>query len=648
MRHGFVKVAAVTPKIKVADPVYNAEVICGKLEEAYAEGARIIVFPELCLTGYTCGDLFLQQLLLDEASAQLLRVAEASRGKDALVAVGLPIERDGGLYNAAAVLWNGEILGFVPKSHIPDYAEFYEGRHFSKGNAGPVPFTFAGKEVPFGANILFTCENLPGLTVGFEICEDLWVAEPTGTGHAMRGATVIANLSASDETVGKDEYRELLVKSASARLICGYIYSSAGEGESTQDMVFGGHNLIAENGTVLEQAKRFECGTVYGDLDIQRLDFERRKMKYFGTKSRADYAVVPFRLRIQETELARAFASLPFVPGDEKKRRARCEEVLSIQSYGLKKRLEHTGMTSAVLGVSGGLDSTLALLVTVRAFDMLGLDRKGIRAVTMPCFGTTDRTYDSACRLSAALGVTLREIDVREAVTRHFEDIGQDADVRDTAYENAQARERTQVLMDIANQVNGLVIGTGDMSELALGWATYNGDHMSMYGVNAGVPKTLVRHLVQYYADTCGEGEISGVLKNVLETPVSPELLPPVDGETAQRTEELVGPYELHDFFLYYMLRWGFSPAKVYRVARIAFEGQYGDEVILKWLKVFYQRFFRQQFKRSCLPDGPKVGSVALSPRGDFRMPSDACERIWMDEAEELPYSTAAALSNEF
>lgn len=637
-----------TPKIKVADPVYNAEVICGKLEEAYAEGARIIVFPELCLTGYTCGDLFLQQLLLDEASAQLLRVAEVSRGKDALVAVGLPIEREGGLYNAAAVLWNGEILGFVPKSNIPDYAEFYEGRHFSKGNAEPVPFAFAGKEVPFGANILFTCENLSGLTVSFEICEDLWVAEPTGTGHALRGATVIANLSASDETVGKDEYRELLVKSASARLICGYIYSSAGEGESTQDMVFGGHNLIAENGTVLAQTKRFQCGTVYGDLDIQRLDFERRKMKSFGTKSRAEYTVVPFRLRIQETELARAFDSLPFVPGDEKKRRTRCEEILSIQSYGLKKRLEHTGMTSAVLGVSGGLDSTLALLVTVRAFDMLGLDRKGIRAVTMPCFGTTDRTYDSACRLSGALGVTLREIDVREAVTRHFEDIGQDADVRDVTYENAQARERTQVLMDIANQVNGLVIGTGDMSELALGWATYNGDHMSMYGVNAGVPKTLVRHLVQYYADTCGEREISEVLKNVLETPVSPELLPPVDGETSQRTEELVGPYELHDFFLYYMLRWGFSPAKVYRVARIAFEGQYDDEVILKWLKVFYQRFFRQQFKRSCLPDGPKVGSVALSPRGDFRMPSDACERIWMDEAEELPYSTAAALSNEF
>ena len=636
MEQGFIKVAAVTPKIRVADPAYNAGVICERLEEACKNGAKIIVFPELCITGYTCGDLFLQEILLREASAQLLCIAERTRGKDALVMVGLPLEREGRLYNVAAVLRDGEILGMVPKANIPSYAEFYEGRHFAEGNAEPVPFSFMGRTVPFGTNILFTCETLHGLTVGCEICEDLWVADAPAVNHALQGATVIANLSASNETIGKDEYRELLVKSVSARLLCGYVYASAGEGESTQDLVFGGHNLIAENGTILAQVKRFTCETLYGDIDVWKLLADRRRMGTFGKEPKAAYVRVPFRLEVTETELSRSFASMPFVPGDEEKRRRRCEEILSIQSYGLKKRYEHTGLSTAVIGISGGLDSTLALLVTVRAFDLLGLDRGAIVAVTMPCFGTTDRTYENACLLARTLGATLEEVDIKEAVTVHFGDIGQDMSNHDVTYENGQARERTQVLMDIANRVGGLVIGTGDMSELALGWATYNGDHMSMYGVNAGVPKTLVRHLVQYYADTCDDKALTDVLLDVLDTPVSPELLPPVDGTISQRTEDLVGPYELHDFFLYYMLRCGYSPAKVYRVAKLAFQGLYEDGTILKWLKTFYRRFFAQQFKRSCLPDGPKVGSVALSPRGDLRMPSDASGRLWLDEAERL------------
>ncbi len=636
MKYGFIKAAAVTPKIRVADPVYNAGVICERLEEAYGKGAKIIVFPELCITGYTCGDLFFQGLLLEKAREQLLVIAGATCGKDALVAVGLPMERGGRLYNVAAVLWNGAVLGLVPKANIPSYAEFYEGRHFTEGNKEAVSFELGGSLVPFGTNILFDCENVQGLTVGCEICEDLWVANPPGTGHALMGASVIANLSASNETVGKDEYRELLVKSASARLICGYVYASAGEGESTQDLVFGGHNLIAENGVVLAQTKQFAGQTVYGDVDVQRIQSERRRMGTFGTAPQETYVRVPFRLKIADTELERTFGCMPFVPEDMSVRNKRCEEILSIQAYGLKKRYEHTGAKTAVIGVSGGLDSTLALLVTVRTFDLLELDRRGIIAVTMPCFGTTDRTYENACRLARGLGVTLQEIEIREAVKIHFRDIGQDIQNHDVTYENSQARERTQVLMDLANRQGGLVIGTGDMSELALGWATYNGDHMSMYGVNAGVPKTLVRHLVKYWADTCGERELAEVLADVLDTPVSPELLPPVDGVISQRTEDLVGPYELHDFFLYYMLRCGFPPAKVYRVARLAFAGQYDDKTILKWLKVFYKRFFQQQFKRSCLPDGPKIGSVALSPRGDLRMPSDASAALWMAEAEKL------------
>ncbi|MCM1188367.1 MAG: NAD(+) synthase [bacterium] len=636
MEHGFIKVAAVTPKIRVADPVYNGAVICEELDKACEKGAKIIAFPELCLTGYTCGDLFLQQTLLEEAKRQLLAVAKASEGRDPLVILGLPIERAGRLYNTAAVIQDGKVLGLVPKANIPSYAEFYEGRHFAAGNSEPAALELGGREVPFGTNLLFECGNVTGLTVACEICEDLWVAEPPCTRHALKGATVIVNLSASNETVGKDEYRELLVKSASARLICGYVYAAAGEGESTQDLVFGGHNLIAENGTVLAQAKRFRCGTLYGDLDVHRLLAQRRRMGTFGGEPGENYVTVPFGLRTEETNVERIFACRPFVPEDEEKRRQRCEEILSIQAYGLKKRLEYTGLSAAVIGISGGLDSTLALLATAKTFDLLKLDRKGITAVTMPCFGTTDRTLGNACRLAEGLGVTLKKIEIGEAVELHFRDIGQDPSEHDAAYENAQARERMQVLMDLANRLNGLVIGTGDLSELALGWTTYNGDHMSMYGVNAGVPKTLVRHLVKFCAENSAGRELAEVLEDILDTPVSPELLPPVDGRISQRTEELAGPYELHDFFLYYMLRCGFPPAKVYRVAKLAFRGQYEDAVILKWLKVFYRRFFGQQFKRSCLPDGPKVGSVSLSPRGDLRMPSDACADLWLEELEKL------------
>lgn len=636
MKQGFIKAAAVTPKIKVADPHYNAKEIGKGIEEAVRRGAKLIVFPELCLTGYTCGDLFLQEILLTQAREALAEVAAATEDSDALVFVGLPMVKRHKLYNVAAALQDGEILAFIPKRHIPSYAEFYETRHFEPGNLKPEPFLYEETEIPFGTDILLQVDAIQGLTVGCEICEDIWAPESPATAHALAGATVIVNLSASNETVGKDAYREMLVKSASARQIAAYVYSSAGEGESTQDLVFGGDNIIAENGTVLARAKRFETGVIYADLDIHRLSHERRRMSTYQGENPREHQILPVHMEEEETFLERRFSARPFVPDEAQERQKRCDEILSIQSCGLKKRYEHTGCQSAVLGISGGLDSTLALLVTVRAFDLLGLERDKITSVTMPCFGTTDRTYDNACRLAKLLGTTLREVDIREAVNVHFRDIGQSDACHDVTYENGQARERTQVLMDIANQTGGLVIGTGDMSELALGWATYNGDHMSMYGVNAGVPKTLVRHLVRYYADTCGEDALKELLLDILDTPVSPELLPPVDGVISQKTEDLVGPYELHDFFLYYMLRCGFEPAKVYRVACMAFAGVYDDDVILKWLKIFYQRFFAQQFKRSCLPDGPKVGSVALSPRGDLRMPSDASAAVWLAQLEDL------------
>lgn len=636
MNHGFLKAAAVTPRLKVADTIFNREQICEGIRQASREGAKVIVFPELCISGYTCGDLFLQERLLVSCREQLLEIAAFTAEMDALIFVGLPVERTGKLYNVAAAVHRGEVLCMIPKAFIPSYGEFYETRHFSPGNRAAVPSSLEGKEIWFGTDILLRAQGMEGLTVGCEICEDIWAPDQPGISHAMAGATVLVNLSASNETIGKDAYREMLVKSSSARLIAGYVYCSGGEGESTQDLVFGGHDIIAENGTILAGSKKFASQIVYADIDIARLRMERRRMNTFVCGEKDGYRVIPFSLKKEQTRLTRSFPALPFVPQEHGERARRCNEILSIQSMGLKKRCEHTGCRTAVVGVSGGLDSTLALLVTARTFDLLQIPRENILAVTMPCFGTTDRTYDNACKLAATLGATLRQVDIRKAVEVHFRDIGQSPDRHDVTYENGQARERTQILMDIANQVNGMVIGTGDMSELALGWATYNGDHMSMYGVNAGVPKTLVRHLVQYYADTCGEQALQEVLLDVLDTPVSPELLPPVDGKISQKTEELVGPYELHDFFLYYMLRCGYEPDKIYRIARGAFAGEYPEDVILKWLKTFYRRFFSQQFKRSCLPDGPKVGSVALSPRGDLRMPSDASARIWLEQAERL------------
>ena len=647
MRDGFIKVAAVTPDIRVADCEYNAEQICKKMKEAAALGSKIIVFPELCITGYTCEDLFWQEVLLNGAKDALDQIRKESREIDALVFVGLPWEWKGKLYNVAAAICHGRLLGLVPKKNLPNYSEFYEMRHFEPANEELDYIEYPGEEeqewIPFGMQQIFYCPQMEGLTVAAEICEDLWVPNPPSVAHAFHGANLIVNLSASDEVVGKDSYRRSLVSAQSARLLCGYIYATAGEGESTQDVVYGGQNLIAENGTILAESRRFVNGIIYADLDIHRLDNERRRMTtcQFAPDLAPEgqdisYNEALFTLEREETKLTRKFDSRPFVPGIKEERERRCDEILNIQAMGLKKRLAHIHCQNAVIGLSGGLDSTLALLVTVRAFDMLGIDRGKITAVTMPCFGTTDRTYNNACSLSKCLGATLKEVNIREAVNLHFRDIGHDPEVHDVTYENGQARERTQILMDIANQSGGIVIGTGDLSELALGWATYNGDHMSMYAVNASVPKTLVRHLVRYYADTCEDQKLAEILLDILDTPVSPELLPPKDGVISQKTEDLVGPYELHDFFLYYMLRWTFPPKKIFRLAQNAFAGEYDDETILKWLKTFYRRFFMQQFKRSCLPDGPKVGSVAVSPRGDLRMPSDASAALWMKELEQI------------
>lgn len=636
MKHGFVKVAAVTPDIRVTDVAYNKDQIISKLGEAANEGAKVIVFPELCITGYTCSDLFLQDLLLREARKAIVDIAEATRNIDALVFVGAPLCVDGELYNVAVSMNRGKILGFTTKTFLPNYGEFYEMRQFRRGPELARYISFEGQEIPFGPKLLFVARNMEALVVAAEICEDVWSPIPPSIEAAREGATLIVNCSASDETIGKANYRESLIEGQSARLICAYIYANAGEGESTTDLVFGGHNIIAENGSILSESKRFVNETIYTEIDVNRILSERRKNTTFLTSKERKLMRIPFDIKIEDTCLTRFITSRPFVPSVMAERERRCEEILTIQAMGLKKRLAHAHAKSAVVGISGGLDSTLALLVMAKAFDALGMDRSGMVAVTMPCFGTTDRTYQNACKMSKKLGATLREIPIKEAVNQHFKDIGHDPKDHSVTYENGQARERTQVLMDVANQTGGLVIGTGDMSELALGWATYNGDHMSMYGVNASVPKTLVRHLVHYYADTCGDQELKAVLYDVLDTPVSPELLPPKDGEIAQKTEDLVGPYELHDFFLYYFLRFGYEPAKIYRLARYAFEGEYEDEVIYKWLSTFCRRFFTQQFKRSCLPDGPKVGTVALSPRGDWRMPSDACVASWLKDLEDM------------
>jgi len=634
MKNGFVKVAAATPDIRVADVEFNTQNIINAMEEAQKNGAKILVFPELCVTGYTCSDLFDHSVLLKASRKALLEIAENTNDKDMLVFVGAPLEVNGKLYNVAAAMNQGEIIGFTTKTFLPNYGEFYEMRQFTPGPQTVREITFEGKKIPFGPQILFQAEGMEELVVAAEICEDVWSPVPPSIQAALEGATVIVNCSASDETIGKDTYRRALISGQSARLISGYIYANAGEGESTTDLVFGGHNIIAENGTVLKESSRYVNEIIYSELDLQRITGERRKNTTFQPLDEETLVRVSFTVEETKTFLTRTFPKKPFVPSDEQTRAQRCEEILTIQAMGLKKRLAHTNARTAVVGISGGLDSTLALLVTARAFDMLGRDKKDIIAVTMPCFGTTDRTYQNACEMSKKVGATLIEVPIADAVNVHFRDIGHDPEDHSVTYENCQARERTQVLMDIANKTWGMVIGTGDLSELALGWATYNGDHMSMYGVNASVPKTLVRHLVKYAADDTTDEALKNVLYDVLDTPVSPELLPPKDGDIAQKTEDLVGPYELHDFFLYFMLRFGYEPSKIFRIACMTFDGEYDKETIFKWLETFCRRFFSQQFKRSCLPDGPKVGTVALSPRGDWRMPSDACVAVWMRDLE--------------
>ena len=640
MKQGFVKVAAATPNVRVADVDYNKQEICKAIDEAVSNGARIVVLPELCVTGYTCGDLFTQDVLLKKAEEALQKIIAHTEGHDALMIVGLPYAVHGKLYNVAAVISHGELLGLVPKTFLPNSGEAYEKRQFCPAPKKAEWLLINREEIPFGPKLLFSCVDIPNLVVAAEICEDVWAPNPPSVEAALAGATVIVNCSASAEAVGKDSYRGDLIRGQSARIIAGYVYANAGEGESTTDVVYGGHNIIAENGVILSESPQFVNEIIYSEIDVDRIVSERRKNTSFQPLENGDEMLrVPFSIDVEETTLTRKIEAMPFVPSNLQDRENRCEEILTIQAMGLKKRMQHAHCTSAVVGISGGLDSTLALLVTAKAFDMLGLERSKIESVTMPCFGTTDRTYQNACTLTKKLGATLKEVVIKDAVRTHFRDIGHDENVHDVTFENAQARERTQVLMDIANMTGGMVIGTGDMSELALGWATYNGDHMSMYGVNGSVPKTLVRHLVKYYADTCQDKELSAVLLDILDTPVSPELLPPKDGEIAQKTEDLVGPYELHDFYLYYILRFGYTPSKIYRLAKYAFAGTYDDATILKWLKTFYRRFFTQQFKRSCLPDGPKVGSVDVSPRGGLRMPSDACATLWLEELEKLEAS---------
>ena len=805
MIEGFLRVAVSTPKIKVADVRFNTEAVIREIAEADRQGVSLLVFPELVLTAYTCADLFHQTILIERAAAALDEVAEATRRTELVAVVGVPYMVDHKLYNCAAVLHAGRILALVPKKNLPNYSEFYERRWFTPGQARVVTLTHRSAvtgetyAIPFGMNILVEAEDRPDFRLACEICEDVWVLDPPSTRHVLAGATVIANTSASDETVGKDSYRRELIRSTSARLVSVYCYANAGDGESTTDLVFGGQDIIAENGSVVTEGRRFDTGLYIADVDLQRITQERARMTTFpdiDDTLRDAYSIVKFRftpvaeksgegvgpakeiaggaaqtsgdaertssaaaqprkksfeevfaayvgqqaptavasqpyagqqastavmsqpsvavasrmatrvasetlagqLAADAADLRRYVDPKPFVPSNAAERNARCDEIFTIQALGLRKRLEHTGCQSAVIGISGGLDSTLALLVIARAFDMLGLPRENIISVTMPAFGTTDRTYQNAVTLTRLLHATLREIDIKAAVLQHFQDIGHDPEDHSVVYENAQARERTQILMDIANQSNGIVIGTGDLSELALGWATYNADHMSMYGVNAGVPKTLVRYLVKFVADTSEDADLTRCLNDIFDTPVSPELLPPTgDGQISQKTEDLVGPYELHDFFLYQILRYGFSPRKVYALALHAFSAEnqagmqaksdvaaksdagvqpvremmtaaaeaaaesdagvqpvrevmtaaagtlaagqaevYDAATILKWLRKFYWRFFSQQFKRSCLPDGPKVGSIAVSPRGDLRMPSDAVVQIWIDELKEL------------
>ena len=644
MKHGFIRTEAVSPDLRVADCRYNTEKIIEALEAAGSAGSQLIIFPELAVTGSTCGDLFHQNSLLRAAEESLLEIAGATIPLNLVAVVGVPLAVEGKLYNCAAVISAGEILGIVPKTHLPNHGGFYEKRWFA-----PAPeetfFISLGDldyEIPFGTDILFRCSDVPSFVLGIEVGEDLWAPLPPSTFHALAGATVLANCAASAESVGSPEYRRSLIAGQSARTFCGYVYAAAGPGESSTDAAFGGHNLIAENGTVAAESLPFAGGSCCSEIDTEKLLSERMKSTSFDPLpgSEDDYLDVYFDLELTETQLVRHYDAEPFMPVDGAERRSRCEQILNIQAAGLTKRMQHTHSGAAVIGISGGLDSCLALLAAVRAMKMMNRPASDVHAITMPCFGTSKRTRSNAEILCEELGVSFEEISIKDTVLQHFTDIGQAPDKLDVTFENAQARVRTLVLMDRANQVNGLVIGTGDLSELALGWATYNGDHMSMYGLNGSIPKTLVRHLVRYEAELAAESGkqvLADCLIDILETPVSPELLPTKEtGEIAQETESIIGPYEIHDFYLYYILRFGFSPKKIFRIAQKALGDKYSDEVLVYWLRNFYRRFFMQQFKRSCLPDGPKVGTITLSPRSDWKMPSDAWNTVWMEEVAEL------------
>lgn len=640
MKDGFVKVATAAPALRVADPHFNVTESVKEAKRAAAAGVKLLVFPELGISSYTAGDLMFWSSLQEACERELARYIEETRSLDLLSFIGVPVVAFDRVYNCAAAVCRGELLGLVPKSNLPNYNEFYEKRYFAPAPKENRPLRYAGFDTVLGTKQLFCCREMPHLTVAAEICEDVWVAVPPSVTHAAAGAHVIVNLSASDDFAGKAAYRRSMIAMQSAKESAAYLYTSCGDGESGSDAVFGAHRIIAENGNIKAEARPFAGGALLtAVIDVDRLAAERRRSTNFRPYPTDTYALHAFSLTQTETALSSPPPRFPFVPEEEAERRERCELILDIQATGLAGRLERSHAASAVIGVSGGLDSTLALLVAVRAAERLGWERGRVHAVTMPCFGTTARTKGNAERLAELLGAELRVVDIKDAVAVHFRDIGQPEDRYDVVYENAQARERTQVLMDLANADGGLVVGTGDLSELALGWATYNGDHMSMYAVNASVPKTLIRHLVAYIAArerAVGNGEIADVLTDILNTPVSPELLPPKDGEIAQCTEGLVGPYELHDYFLYHAVRCGFSPRKIYRLACASFDGVYDRSVILGWLKVFFRRFITQQFKRSCMPDGPKVGSVVLSPRTDFRMPSDASAALWLSEIEEI------------
>ena len=645
--YGYVRVGAAVPRLKLADCTYNKEQIVAMAKEAAVKGIRVLTFPELCITGYTCADLFMQRPLLVAAEKTIKAIASETADLNVFIVVGAPVPLDSQAFNCAVAIYKGEILGMVPKTHLPNYSEFAEERWFSSADDILVDrIRYAGQEVPIGSDLLFAAADIPDLKIGIEICEDLWVPIPPSSYQALYGATLLLNLSASNELSGKAHYRRRMVAQHSSSCMASYVYVSAGIGESTQDAVFGGHSMICENGEIFAETERFAQNNqlIYADIDLDILTNERRRHTTFlshlqKAEMHRMYRLITFDMEEPESleNWSRPLSSAPFHPAADEVDE-HCKDIFSIQTAGLARRMEHTHSDSLVIGISGGLDSTLALLVCVKACDFLGIDRSHVLGVTMPGFGTTDRTYQNALTLMKSLGITMKEIPIRDAVTQHFKDIEHDMSLHNVTYENAQARERTQILMDLANKHNGLVVGTGDLSELALGWATYNGDHMSMYGVNGGIPKTLIRVLVNWVA-TNGEvdADASAALLDVLDTPISPELLPPdASGNINQKTEDLVGPYELHDFFLYHILHNAYRPAKVLWLAEKAFAGEYDRETLLKWLKNFYRRFFIQQFKRSCLPDGPKVGEISLSPRGDWRMPTDAFSRVWMDEVEKL------------